>query len=162
MKYLPTSPKYLGLAFLLPLLLLGGCRNSILHKDGATDVAHEVTDPLIKALDEQTDKLIYELRLDELTFELKKLVQSTTESVESGKITIEQLAETLNQITIMAENINRLVDNANLLVENVNEVVEDSQEVEAPLYVRVLPSAVIVLAILFAALIIIRSIKKKD
>ena len=144
-----TLVKYLGLATLLAATTLGtGCSNSVLHKEGAAYVAREAVEPITRSLDD--------LRLDELTYELKELVKTTEESIKTGEKTVEQLTITLQKITLLTEDIRVLVNNLDetrvetteliktarglllsvnelmpevtRLISNVNSLVEDTRE----------------------------------
>jgi hypothetical protein len=72
-----TLHKYLGPATLLTVLCLsGGCRSTIIHKDGAAHVAKEAVKPITESLDKQTDKLIEKLKLEELSSKLNEIANN--------------------------------------------------------------------------------------
>jgi ABC-type transporter Mla subunit MlaD len=125
-----ASVKYLGAATLLALAILPGCRTSdlVIHKDGAAHVAREAVEPITRSLDEQTDKIIEELRLEELTYELRELVKTTNESIKTGEKTVEQLTESLQSITALTDDIRVLVNNLEETRGETTELIKTARE----------------------------------
>jgi phage-related minor tail protein len=115
---------------------LGGCRSSILHKDGMKEA---VTTPIVQSIDK---------------LELKKLVDATTKTVDKLNEVIDSSKEAIPDIKEVAKNLKELTAKLNEVAGEVKGSTKES------LLWRILPNAVIGLALLIGGFIIARSIKK--
>lgn len=163
-----SSPKYLGAATLLALAIIsGGCRNSILHKEGASEVAREAVEPITRSLDDQTDKLIEELQLDELTYELRELVKTTRGLVNNLEETRGETTALIKTARELVENINSLTPEVTILLSNINDLVEEVKKdatagvsETTPLWMKTLPYIIYGIGGLVVLLILGLIIKK--
>jgi len=129
-----------------------GCRQSILHRDSAAHVAREAVVPITRSLDTQTDKIIEELKLAELT----ATIQLLTEDI---RLLVNNSEETRGEIT-------ELIKSARELVSNVNSMVEDTKTdltstTTDSVWMKIVPSLIIVVGVLFAVLILVGFLKRK-
>ena len=148
---------------MVAVTILGtGCRNSILHKEGAAHVAREAVVPITRSLDELTEKLELEKLTNEITL-LTEDVRVLVNNLEDTRVESTELIKTAREL--MAS-INEITPEIKKLVSNVNSLVEEAKSdltkgTTESIWIRILPYAVISIAVLIVALIMLSLFKKR-
>jgi len=124
---LKALPKYLGLALLTTAFSLGGCRSTILHKDGMREA---VTQPLIESIEKQGDKL----QLDKLVAstnetmrKLGELIETTKGSAEVSKVTLSKLSDTLTELTQLLNKLQSTADASNDTIKAATSLIKQTE-----------------------------------
>jgi len=118
-----TLLKYLGLVLITCAFSLGGCRSSILHKDGAKEA---ITQPIIESIEKlQVDKLV--ASTNETMTKLGELIESTKGTAEVSKVTLNKLSDTLTELTQLLNKLQSTADASNDTIKAATSLIKQTE-----------------------------------